>query len=850
MLRYALSYEVRDALGGFLDLLDLDSESTGLMPENILSSQLRADGSVRRSASLAEASMMVYARLFDAADRTALLALLDRGERFFLDHPRSRGLIDAVLLTRGLFDDCETGAKSAEESRHTISEIDEYLTGQANSVSGLEIRIWIVSEKAQNGTTYRMADVASLLRLCTPLDLEQALGSNMGNYLTFGGRIVAFPRSRIQEHLADHYALRVLSLEERWLADGAVVHYAKVGKECSDFVRSVCVPLLHDMDKDADGKPLYDEPEMPAVQVSEPLAVVKSRIEAAVGDSMEKLGYVTTRIAENYEAVSGTIKDRIREQVASYADMRPSRTVMARAFMDVLEHGVTGLASGSQSSWSGQKMFQDSYTPSIEFLDELTGFDFSKREQLRDLNEDVESRMTQISQLEEDLEYEGSRLGDGESARTTTLRAAIEQARLDLCEKEQAKEDLGAEVCSQDLALDPTVNSRALRAALRQETQQGIDQALESLDKTAERRDTSLTRLRTVESEMESLLSSMILRFLLTVLVLLAVGATGLFVLPAVFGAVPVVGPPLFGFVGTAVAATWLRVWGVVSGVSLIVLLAMLFSTYAKQKGIIAEKQAELDAAEGACRAALRDYWEASVAGFTRTCELEKHLSILGLERSLRSFFEEERELLLRFEQAMRDMRHAFRERVEQFSLKSTVTELVIVGGDYAERLVNSKAKTLDAVAANFFSESSSDEAPVVRRSRIMSEYLDLFRRTGQLDQLLSDLREDCGAEVSWSLSASNVVKAAKEVDEGLSILKGAASSLTVLLPLDDRSRDSDDGPAVALSPDKTALEQALSSSSAFRATPKVLEHDDEERIVLLRIVHDIKREEIEALFP
>ena len=812
---YAATEELCEILGGFVETLELTTADSECSPERILRSQLavRADGTAS-----GRADLTVYGRAFDPTDRAAILVAMSETQKLLTLLKNSSCILDIVLLMDELVDQ-RADVSSTSETAKTIAAVEAALAG----MDCAEVRIWLLDGRADDGQVYALADVRGLLEANTPQDMASALPAGVFNFHSFGGRAVVFPRTRILDHVGASYALEVLSTSE--ILDESKVPYSVASLKCADFVRSTVTPALDRLDKDKQGAALLSDPQMPGVDASKPVSTLLADLDEAAAGRVRELESVRARIDQNYAEAVAKVAQVATEIVDGFMDEADARTVMATAFLDLLETGESDHVVDVQLSGASQSTLRDAFNPALRFFDSVTQFESGKREELAGSDRQLWMSREWLAKLEQELEAAKLRAADADpkaAVEVDVLTGQISEVGAKIEALEQSVVELRTDVMSQDLRISGP-GSRSLEGAIQAAAQAAIAEAAKVCVTAEAAVEQAADALRKAQDALKDTLFKAATRGGIVLAGLVAVGLIGLLALPAIFGAVPLIGKPLFGFIGTVVAAEWIKWWVVLTVITLLGYAISAFSTYSNAaRGIGALESAHQAVVSNLLRA-LRKYWDARMAEVQGQIDLRKNSHALKIEEATLSHFGVLRETVARFEKAFVDTLAQLREEVDSFTLASTVSEFIVVESDYAHSLVTQNLSRIRDLASAFFGRHA------------MSRYFEKFAESGTLEQLRADLALDAHKEFDHLVGEKSVLEVIGRDEGRQRAVHEIARSVPVLYLLEDGGSWSET--MLILGSDRKAIEAEFDHTAP---RPCVSQIDDPERLVIARVVHGI----------
>lgn len=815
---YAASPGVCDLLGGFLESLDFAADDSGLSPEMLLRAQLtaRADGTAS-----GRSSMCVYARSCVSEDRDAVISVVQRAHQLMLQLKKSSCTLDIVLLLDELL--AETGEKrdwECKETRKTVSRLGVEIGKVASCVG---VRVWLLDGVASKGQVYSLDDVRDLLEVCSPQDLASVLPIGVHNFHSFGARSVVFPRTRILEHISATFACEVVagSAVLRRIA----VPYSTASLKCAEFMREVVLPGLEGLDKGDEGGRVVAEPRMPAVEAAKPLQMTLAELDGAVDALRLELERARAQIDRNYADAVGTVIAAMDSAVDGFLDQSDTGVGMAHAFLDILEIGESGSVTDVQLSGSRQSTLREVFAPALKYLDAVTDFDSAKRDQLLRTDQDLWSNREWLTKLEHDL-ASAQCLDEGDNVRAAVdvevLQNQIEAASATIAALTEQSTTLWREVRAQDHRVSgPGI--RALADAVLSRAQQRIDETREAAASAEKAADEATERLHEAQGILRSAFLKTAQRGALLLLAMLAVGVAGLVALPIVVGAVPIVGKPLFGFIGTVAAAAWVKWWGIATLVIVLGLLIRGAMVYVREARRITGLESARDQAVAAYLRAIRTCWNASVAEVEDQIDVRKYSHTLKIESAMTKHCAALRTRLLGFEGAIAGLLESLRAEVDSFTLASSVSEFLVIDTAYAHSLVKENRGSITNAATKFFA------------AHPISVYLRDYGETESLDRLTSDLRDVARGEFKSLIGERTVLDVLASNPEMRREVQALVTDIPVLSPLDGEGWK----PSILiLGSDADAIRADF---SRITPTPSISVIDDPERLVFARVVHGIE---------
>jgi hypothetical protein len=242
------------------------------------------------------------------------------------------------------------------------------------------------------------------------------------------------------------------------------------------------------------------------------------------------------------------------------------------------------------------------------------------------------------------------------------------------------------------------------------------------------------------------------------------------------------------------------------------------------------ERRRQLDVCRTSLLAALAAYWDAYSKRFTSRCEWIRCAHVFDTNRELEVFIDELHDELEAFLKDLREAREAARERAGEFQLRGMLTEDIVIGMDWVEDLRAGKSRIADQLAREFLKEDRH------RLSRYFAA------GAARVDVFVSDIQGECAKRVFPEVESTTVIQAMRD---GATFDVGrTAMSLAVFLPLKLATRV--DTVLVVQGPGpEEALARCVESLAPF---PALIVSDDDERMLLLRIAHDVDLKNVTIL--
>lgn len=829
--RLAAAPELLEYLGdGFGLLAPSDGEDASAPLEHMrekVEGQLTAlSGGDRQQG---EARVQLVGRTFVSGDQASVLAALGALNDLFELRRQSSCIVDVVLLMQDLFDKASLPSDAAKRTKEFVRSLDGTLPGLKNISRQ---RVWLIDGLAQDGACYTIDTMGDILRAFEPDRLDSSIGTLTGNYFGIGARVVVFPRTRILDYLGTRFALRVLERERGWL-DGTTRPFAVVAGECSNFIEGDVERLVAGMERDDQGQQLVPAVTQPPVVPEEPLAANMARVHDAVEDlSRQHLDRIQDQLARNHRRIAGQLAEAVLTRVNGYLDTDESRVVSAEAFLDMLQGSMSPILVGDQIETGRHRTLRQAFADAIAFFDQETGFDTQTRPQLERLREDLYGQRHWLQTIEEELasaikHRDAGR--DGAAGDADTLEAKKADAEEQIAKLAEQLDEASAAVKSQDMDIQSQVRRRDLYAAMMARVQTGIDEAAKRIGPAKAAMDAALEAFRSAEAALRDALVSKIIRVVGTLLVLVLLGIVAALALPAVFGAVPLIGAPLFGFIGTVLGAKVLTYWAVGTVLGVLGMAIFELMRYLSLRKKIRELEGAYETSKAVFVQAMRGYWGAYVQKFQKQCDWIRFSHVFDTERETLEVIEEMRRQLEGFRTAMVGYRSQAAVTVASFKLDASPTELIAVDAKYVETLVDKKSAAVDGLSGKFFA------------GHVFSAFFEPFRSSdATLEMLDRELKEACSRDVFFDVAAMTVKKAIQESNFDMAI---AAHTASCFLPISPQVRPEQF--IVVVGADGQFLRDRTSS---LVPSAIVIETDDEERVLVLKIAHDIKLDQISVL--
>lgn len=828
-LRVALSEQLLPYVGdGFvtLDSLVGESDSVEAAVERQIDQSLRASNADHDA--LGEARIELVARTFIEAEGQQLCDLLKAINAAFARRRTSSSVIDVILLLQDLFPEVRGHDEAAKATTALLHTLDAARRGFERI--GF-LRFWLLDGQADNGLAYAIDDVAGVLKRFDPHALESALTPQAMNYFSFGARVVTFPRARMIDYLGSRFAADTLD-RESWL-DGAQLAFATIAHECSDFIVDDLKRALSDMERDEQGKPLVVSPSPPPLSGEESASTNLARITGAVETHVsEELEGIQAKLVANRDKAVAELELALTERVDRCLDTDPGRVVMAEAILDMLQTSTSPVATGDQVETGRPRTLAQGFSAAFEFFDAEAGFDSSKRAHLSELREVAAEQERWKATMETELATAKGKQSAGDEVAAAEIEALSAQMATLAEQAAQTADELenaAKEVKAQDWEIQ--TNRKELQRSMLAQIESNVAEARGAVDDAAGKVETARDAARHAEVEMSTAIHAIALRCAGLVLGLLLLGLLGTLLLPLAFGAAPLVGGPLFGFIGTAVGAVIFKIWAAVSLVSAGGYIVAQARRYLRLKKKSAECERELEGAKAAYVATLRRFWSVCVEKFTKQCDWIRFSHVFDTQRELGTFADGLRTSLEAFRAKLAAYRDQARHGVESFDLADSPTELVVVDRAYVDDMLKKKAELVDQRAASFF----------LGEGHAFSSYFTRWRadRSG-VRALADDLRRFCADEMFSDVKAMGVIRAIRDTNYDL---PNAVESVPVLLPLDSHARPQE---LVAIfGPEQPFLRE---QTAAISHPPVVLQRDGDEELLLVRVAHNVSLDSVTVL--
>ena len=792
------------------------------------------DDQLRRRAGVAR--FEVAAHVFVPAEVKDLIAVLAAIDTALKDRPNVSCGVDVLAFLPGLF-------SASRGERALMATSGAGLRELAKKVEAFEgllnLRIWLLDGQADDGSVYGLLDIAEMLEhfdpSLVPGDLNDA--QVPVHFMSFGGRIICYPRSRIIDDLSCRFAQRVFK-DEPIPPGGPKVLFPLVTRECAAYLDQDVHQTIQKMAVGRDGMPIVPAVSRPALSADLPVKENESRVKQLVDNELlpdfdEKEAALLDRRGWAIETMSGALHDRVRHCV----DESDGHMVMAHAFLEVLQSGTSSLAQGTQVSTGKSVTLRDAFKDSIDFFRGLSAVGDGEGGEDSELPHSVDplKSVTDLQrEIDEDEEWIAAQEGeiailipklpnDGIAAKIEAKREMIEERSATLAEKRLALDAIVAAETKWLASLETT----EVRAALHQRLEEGIGEkikeAASAIEDAAGRVDKTKTALAAAQEEMRHMVVSILLKagglalglIILALLAALLLPMAGL----SFFG-----GPALFALFGGAISFWLGTIWWIVSAAAFVAFALLQLRKYFVYRRKLRDLAGELEARKASLLGCYTRYWDAYCRKFYGQCDLVRHGHIFDTWRALDKVIDSDLERIRGFCGALEPMLSP--PPTAEDIPGETLSELVVVDHEAVDALLERRRETADNAASKFFAGDG--------RSR--SHYLEAGP-----DALKQDLVETCKAEVyPESLLPPSVSEALGMYDVNL---LDAVEATPVFLPLDPESRKR--RAAFVIGPGPELLRTLV---AGLHPAPTVLEADDKENIILLRVAYDIRLENLPSL--
>ena len=787
------------------------------------------DEQLRRRAGVARFELAAHA--FAPEETGSLFDLLEAIDAALKERPNVRCQVDVLAFMPGLFE-------ASKGDRTLMATSGKELRRLEKAVEDLqwlpELRIWLLDGQADDGSVFAIQDIAEILEHFDPTLVPADLNDPQVrvHFMSFGERIVRYPRQRIVEDLSRHFALGVFAREPMPSASDAKVPFPLVTKECAAYLEQDVHQTRKQMDIGRDGNPIVPPASRPSFSADLPAPENLGYAHKAALGLMPRLGDVEAALVERrawaIEEMSGALTDRVHR----CADESDGHLVMAQAFLDVLRSGTSPLARGTQVSTGKPVTLEDAFKDSIEFFRDLSAasgeesgedpdpmkpVDLNPLKPVTDLQRDIDEDEEWIAAQKGEIVILTDRLpDDGVAAKIEAKTEMIAEREAILEEKKARLQDLVTVETKWLANLETTEVRAALKDRLEQRIDKGVETAAAEVDRASGEVDTTKAELAKAEEEMRHKVISILLRLggLALGLVIVALAAALLLPLAGLsfFG-----GPALFALFGGAVSFWLGTIWWVVSAVAFVTYALLQVRKYFAYRKKLKDLARKLETLKNILLSAYVKYWDAYSQKFYGLCDLVRHGHVFDTWRALERVIEGGLERLRAFTAALQTMLAAT-PAPEDVAVNDAVSELVVLDRNAIEELVRSRQETADNAASRFFAADG--------RSR--SHYLEAGG-----DALRDDLAKACEEQVyPPSLLPLNVTEAIRRYD--YPVLE-SVNSTPVFMPLDPESRRR--RVSLVLGPDSEFLGSLV---EGLHPPVTVVEADDAERLLLLRVAYDI----------
>lgn len=806
-----------------------DMESVSVAFSAAIDEELKA--STRDPEDRGSIHVEVVSRTFVEAEMKWLSAMLRLIDEAFARRRTSSCELDLLLLMQDLFEEGR-GKKGARDATGANLKT---LEGEWSSLDSIgAVRVWLLDGQANDGSSYSIQDVAGVLCHFDPCVASGERHLQDQNCLSFGIRTISFPRAKILNYLGTRFALDVLS-REKWI-DAAAVQAATVAGRCAAFLDNDLAPILADMELDEEGKPIVPTIVPPPFSRDEPVEISIDRVHEAV-DNLVRTEFprVQAQLVGNRAKTVARLSDALARHINYCIDDEQGRVTVAQGFLEVLQdtdnrpHVVGDLVETGRP-----RTLRQAFTPALEFFDKGAHFDSAKRSALAVLREEQAAEREWLSTMESELQTARRKHDEGEvaaGAEAEALEGEIKSLTAKMTETQHGLEDVAREVKTQDWEIQ--TNRKGILNRMLEEVDEGIVEAQGAVEKSASMVSEAQEAVRRAQSLLRDAIRAMTLRVIGLVLGLALIGLVGILLVPLAFGLAPVVGPSLFGFIGTAFGVAFAHYWAIVALLSIVGYAGAQAVRYFRLRRKVADAQRTLDLRKDGLQHSLREYWAEYSRKFTTRCDWTRHSHVYDTDRSLETFVDEQSAGLEEFRSELRSLRERAKTTVDGFKLSDTSTELAVVDQAYVADVVTRQSDIVDLRARTFFQQPE----------HAMSTYSDQWcRDKSGIEKLDGAMQAFCANEAYADVREMSVTAAIKAT--GFS-LAAAVRSIPVFLPIDPAAGA--ESFVIVLGPDDGFLHKEM-DKAMITPNPVVLRSDDEERLIAFRVGWGIQLADVTVL--
>jgi hypothetical protein len=776
---------------------------------------------------VATVPIQLTSRSFDRQHVDWLLGALAHIKAVFSVRRAAAYQLDVMLLLHNLWRDTRDFPEARRATRECVLDLTNKL-GEHGEVSS---RLWLVDGQAADGRVFTIDDVSPVLKQFDPQRLPPILQVRRTetSVYSFGARSVWFPRTQVLEYLGTRCVEKFFE-NEMWV-DGATIPQATVAAECADFIQQDVQPITTRMGYER-GTTQLIVPQLtpPAIDGGRPAASTLDEIRKTVDDlERSQLEGVQRRLVENRKAAVDELKAAVRRRVDRQLDDRAERARLALAFLENLTRtsGPSGpSAGGDRIEMARPWTLRQAFAKEFQFFDNVVGYDTTLRERVTQLQLRLDECLLNLETLLADKSMTQKSIAQGDVAADGDLEAvdkAIEMCGQEIESLREQVLEARRAVKEQDLAI--VANREEFGRRLEARTETAVSTAEARVNEQAKKTDEAHDAFELAEKAWKAKSSLGAGALVLLAAVLIAIGFVVAWLVP-----------PLF-HVGERSAYLWLidtsvgwwlfNIWVVATLV--LVLLAAFGdrSTRKELKAALDQCRARYDDATRALAQELMGYWAAYSKRFTDKCEWTRCLHVFDTNRELEVFIDGLHDELDAFVRDLQGARASAQQRARDFQLSGTLTEDIVVDMDYVEALHAAQSTRTDQFAREFLEEDAHR----------LSQYF-----PGRAEALTSAIRKACAAKVFGDVEHTSVIKA---MNEGATFdVARAAGALAVFLPLKLATRV--DTVLVVQGP---GPEEALAGTvERLAPAPFLIISDDDERMLLLRIAHDVDLRNVTVL--
>lgn len=766
---------------------------------------------------IATVPIQLVSRSFDRQQVGELLRALAYIKGIFAVRRAATYQLDVILLMHNLWEDLRDGAGAQKATLDCVRDIAATL----QDLDGVAPRMWMLDGQAADGRIFTIEDVSPVVRQFEP----QLLPSNLlvrpaeTSFYSFGARSIWFPKEQVLEYLGTRCQEQVFE-HEQWV-DGITIPYATVASECADFIQSDVGPIISEMDFDpATKERIVPQLRRPSLDADRAVQGTLDDMRKVVDDlERTQLERIQVRLVENRETALEKLKAAFTRRVDRQLDEREQRVSMSLAFLELITTSSAAAAGNDRIDMGRPWTLRQAFADAFAFFDEVVGYDPSLRESVTRTQQRLDEQRRNLDVLGSEIAVAGRRVADGDEAAQGELEALEYQVESCAAEIEATREQLvAARKAVKEQDWDIIRRREDIGKQLLEKVSEEASAAGDRVGERASETDDARAAFNAAEKAWKEARSGTLKAIAWIAGILLLVGFLVSWLVPPLLDATTRQ-PPYLWLIHTRAGATLFNIWVIVILALALILVWRNLMAIRHLKREMDERKRQLDSCRASLLVALNGYWDAYSKRFVSRCEWIRSAHVFDSNRELEVFVDDLHDRLEAFLDDLRDARADAQDRADEFRLRGTLTEEIVVDMAYVDGLRADKSRQIDQFAREFLKEDRH------HLSRYFVSGVDAMRA-----DILGDGARRIFPEVQ-SMKVIEVMGEAATVD-----VAGVAGSIPIFLPLKPATRV--DSVTVVQGPGPEAV--LMKCVESLAPLPAVIVSRDDERMLLLKIAHDI----------